>query len=85
MKAYTEDNLKKLPAESDNTVVITITGGVADVQKMPPNVRVCILDYDIEDYNPDSEYIYEDSDNDVCSAAEYLLEDNTIVSDIIKQ
>lgn len=51
------------------TVVITVSGGVADVAEQPPGVDVVIRDYDVE--GVDEETLSQDADGQDCIEAEY--------------
>ena len=52
-------------------VVISVTGGVADVVSKPGGVAVSIFDYDVEGVEPGSARLAKDSDGRACFLSEW--------------
>ncbi len=40
------------------TVVISILGGVVEIEKMPDNINVIVQDYDVENYDSNDDRLH---------------------------
>jgi hypothetical protein len=56
--------------ENENTVLISIRGGAAEVEQLPPGVRVIIRSYDINGVEDDMLDL--DGNADLCVISEYV-------------
>jgi hypothetical protein len=56
-------------SEEENTVLISIRGGMAEVECLPPGIRLVIRDYDIGGVDEDMLDI--DENADLCVISEY--------------
>jgi len=63
-----EEPVESLP---DVTVILTVSGGVADVLAKPKGVAVVVYDYDVEGSGKDEPNVSRDPDGQLCSIAEW--------------
>lgn len=57
-------------------VIVTVSGGVADVLLKPKGVELCILDYDVD--GVDEDRASRDPDGDACSMQQYAADEKIL-------
>lgn len=60
---YIADDKDCMWGENMKDVIITVLGGVVEVDKIPKNVRVIVKDYDIDSYAEDDKRLKDDNQN----------------------
>ena len=66
----------KSQAPADCRVIVTVSGGVADVLFKPKGVEICIIDYDVDD--EDADHLERDPDGQACCIQRHPADEKVV-------